>query len=72
MAKIKNTEKYKGVRFLPTKGEFFMEEKLVKGQWSKERAWQWYNEQPWIRGYNAVELRKPHSHVAGIRTRRGF
>ena len=29
-----------------------MEEKLVKGQWSKERAWQWYNEQPWIRGYN--------------------
>lgn len=21
-------------------------------QWSKEQAWQWYNRQPWIRGYN--------------------
>ena len=24
----------------------------TKGQWSKERAWEWYNSQPWIRGYN--------------------
>lgn len=21
-------------------------------KWSKEKAWQWYNSQPWIRGYN--------------------
>ena len=24
----------------------------VKGQWSKEKAWEWYNKQPWIRGFN--------------------
>ena len=24
----------------------------VKGKWSKERAWEWYNAQPWIRGFN--------------------
>ena len=23
----------------------------MKGQWSKERAWEWYNKQPWIRGF---------------------
>lgn len=27
-------------------------EKLAKGQWSKEQAWRWYNDQPWIRGFN--------------------
>ena len=27
-------------------------EKLAKGQWSKEQAWQWYNDRPWIRGFN--------------------
>lgn len=25
---------------------------LQKGQWTKEKAWEWYNSQPWIRGYN--------------------
>ena len=25
---------------------------LQKGQWSKEKAWEWYNKQPWIRGFN--------------------
>lgn len=25
---------------------------MVKGQWSKEKAWEWYNKQPWIRGFN--------------------
>ncbi len=29
-----------------------MSEKLQKGQWTKEQAWEWYNRQPWIRGYN--------------------
>ena len=24
----------------------------MKGQWSKEKAWEWYNKQPWIRGFN--------------------
>lgn len=24
----------------------------LKGKWSKERAWDWYKKQPWIRGYN--------------------
>ena len=24
---------------------------MEKGQWSSEKAWKWYNEQPWIRGY---------------------
>ena len=23
-----------------------------KGQWSKEQAWRWYNDRPWIRGFN--------------------
>ena len=22
------------------------------GKWSKERAWEWYNARPWIRGCN--------------------
>ena len=26
-------------------------EKLAKGQWSVEKAWEWYNKQPWIRGF---------------------
>lgn len=26
---------------------------LVKGQFSKEQAWQWYNSQPWIRGFGS-------------------
>lgn len=25
---------------------------LVKGQWTKEQAWAWYNAQPWIRGFS--------------------
>lgn len=25
---------------------------LHKGQWTPEKAWEWYNNQPWIRGYN--------------------
>ena len=25
---------------------------LAKGQWSAEKAWEWYNSHPWIRGYN--------------------
>ena len=25
---------------------------MVKGQWSKEKAWEWYHKQPWIRGFN--------------------
>lgn len=29
-----------------------MKESMVKGKWSKERAWEWYEKQPWIRGYN--------------------
>ena len=24
----------------------------MKGQWTKEQAWEWYNAQPWIRGFN--------------------
>ncbi|MGN1345583.1 MAG: beta-galactosidase [Eubacteriales bacterium] len=24
---------------------------LAKGQWTKEQAWNWYNRQPWIRGW---------------------
>ncbi len=28
------------------------EYQLQKGQWSKEKAWEWYNSQPWIRGFN--------------------
>ena len=24
----------------------------MAGQWSKEKAWEWYNRQPWIRGFN--------------------
>ncbi len=24
----------------------------VKGKWSETRAWEWYNSQPWIRGFN--------------------
>ena len=24
----------------------------MNGQWSKEKAWQWYNARPWIRGCN--------------------
>lgn len=30
-------------------GEFYGE---IKGKWSRERAWEWYNAQPWIRGFN--------------------
>ena len=26
-------------------------EKALKGKWSKEKAWEWYNSQPWIMGY---------------------
>lgn len=29
-----------------------MKEKLYKGQWSKERAWEWHNARPWVRGFN--------------------
>ena len=25
---------------------------LAKGQWSADQAWEWYNNQPWIRGFN--------------------
>ena len=25
---------------------------LLPGQWTKERAWEWYNSRPWIRGFN--------------------
>lgn len=28
-----------------------MSEKF-KGQWSKERAWEWHNSRPWVRGFN--------------------
>ena len=24
----------------------------MNGQWSKEKAWEWYNSRPWIRGCN--------------------
>ena len=24
----------------------------IKGRWSKERAWEWHNKQPWLRGCN--------------------
>ena len=24
----------------------------MTGRWTKEKAWQWYNERPWIRGCN--------------------
>ena len=27
-------------------------QKLQPGQWSSERAWEWYNRQPWIRGFS--------------------
>ena len=26
--------------------------KEIQGKWSEEKAWQWYNNQPWIRGYS--------------------
>ena len=26
----------------------------MKGQWTKEQAWEWYNAQPWIRGFNGM------------------
>lgn len=29
-----------------------MKEKLYKGQWSKERAWEWHNARSWVRGFN--------------------
>lgn len=29
-----------------------MNMKTEPGQWSAEKAWQWYNAQPWIRGFN--------------------
>lgn len=29
-------------------------EKLQKGQWTKEKAWKWYNSMPWIRGFNGL------------------
>ena len=29
-----------------------LEEKVIKGKWSREKAWEWYNAQPWIRGFN--------------------
>ena len=29
-----------------------MEEKLYKGQWSKEKAWAWHNSHAWVRGCN--------------------
>jgi hypothetical protein len=29
-----------------------MAEKLLPGQWSKERIWEWYNKRPWQRGCN--------------------
>ncbi len=25
---------------------------LVRGQWTEQRAWEWYNAQPWIRGFS--------------------
>ncbi len=27
----------------------------MKGQWTKERVWEWYNSRPWIRGCNYME-----------------
>ena len=29
-----------------------LEEKVIKGKWSREKAWEWYNSQPWMRGFN--------------------
>ena len=29
-----------------------LEEKMIKGKWSREKAWEWYNSQPWMRGFN--------------------
>ena len=23
-------------------------------KWSKEKAWEWYNSRPWIRGFNYI------------------
>ena len=31
-----------------------MSNELLKGQWSRERAWEWYNSRPWIRGFNGL------------------
>jgi hypothetical protein len=31
---------------------YMLEEKFIKGKWSSEKAWEWYNSQPWMRGYN--------------------
>jgi hypothetical protein len=32
-----------------------MEEKLLPGQWPKEKAWQWYNSRKWMRGCNYLQ-----------------
>jgi hypothetical protein len=29
-----------------------MEKRLLPGQWSKEKIWNWYNSRPWLRGCN--------------------
>ena len=48
---------------------------LVKGQWTPERAWEWYNSRPWIRGYNGypsncvnrIAMWQKHNHEAVFR-----
>ena len=29
-----------------------LEEKVIKGKWSREKAWEWYNNRTWMRGCN--------------------
>jgi hypothetical protein len=36
-------------------GELTMDEKLLPGQWSKEKVWQWYNSRKWLRGCNYLQ-----------------
>jgi hypothetical protein len=45
---------------------------LEKGQWTPERAWEWYNSRPWIRGFNGypsncvnrIAMWQKHNHEA--------
>lgn len=45
-------------------------------KWSKEKAWEWYNSRPWIRGFNFVpsdcsgwvELWQEYNHAARVET----
>ena len=45
-------------------------------KWSKEKAWEWYNSRPWIRGFNIVpsdcsgwvEMWQEYNHAEKVET----